>query len=105
MPVLVRIPTPLRALTKGAGEVHAKGANVTELVDDLERQFPGLRERLVENGGEVRRFINFYVNEEDIRFLQGKDTPLKEGDEVSIVPAIAGGSREGWWAWRSCASI
>ena len=92
MPVLVRIPTPLRAITKGAGEVYAKGANVAELVDDLERQFPGLRERLVENGGEVRRFINFYVNEEDIRFLQGKDTALKDGDEVSIVPAIAGGS-------------
>ena len=94
MPVLVRIPTPLRPVTKGAGEVHAKGANVKELVDDLERQFPGLRERLVENGGEVRRFINLYVNEEDIRFLQGKDTPLKDGDEVSIVPAIAGGSAQ-----------
>jgi molybdopterin synthase sulfur carrier subunit len=92
MPVLVRIPTPLRAITKGAGEVHAKGENVAELVDDLERQFPGLRDRLVENGGEIRRFINFYVNEEDIRFLQGKATALKDGDEVSIVPAIAGGS-------------
>ncbi|MEK7880076.1 MAG: MoaD/ThiS family protein [candidate division NC10 bacterium] len=91
MPVLVRIPTPLRAVTKGAGEVHAEGANVAELVEDLERQFPGLRERLVENG-EVRRFINFYVNEEDIRFLQGKETALKDGDEVSIVPALAGGA-------------
>jgi len=90
MPVLVRIPTPLRAITKGAGEVYAKGANVAELVEDLERQFPGLRERLVENG-EVRRFINFYVNEEDIRFLQGRETVLKDGDEVSIVPALAGG--------------
>ena len=91
MPVLVRIPTPLRAVTKGAGEVHAEGTNVAELVEDLERQFPGLRERLVENG-EVRRFINFYVNEEDIRFLQGKETALKDGDEVSIVPALAGGA-------------
>ena len=91
MPVLVRIPTPLRAVTKGAGEVRAEGANVAELVEDLERQFPGLRERLVENG-EVRRFINFYVNEEDIRFLQGKETALKDGDEVSIVPALAGGA-------------
>ena len=102
MPVIVRIPTPLRALTKGAGEVHARGTNVAELVEDLERQFPGLRERLVENGGEVRRFINFYVNEEDIRFLRGKDTPLKDGDEVSIVPAIAGGSV---WPWPRCGSI
>lgn len=92
MPVLVRIPTPLRAITKGAGEVHAKGANVAELLEDLERQFPGLRERLVGDGGEVRRFVNFYVNDEDIRFLQGKDTALKDGDEVSIVPAIAGGA-------------
>lgn len=91
MPVLVRIPTPLRAVTKGAGEVYAKGANVDELIEDLERQFPGLRERLVEDGGEVRRFINIYVNEEDIRFLQGRGTALKDGDQVSIVPAISGG--------------
>ena len=95
MPVLVRIPTPLRAVTKGAGEVQAQGTNVAELVEDLERQFPGLRERLVENG-EVRRFINFYVNAEDIRFLQGKDTALKDGDEVSIVPALAGGGGVEW---------
>ncbi|MBI4610010.1 MAG: MoaD/ThiS family protein [Candidatus Rokubacteria bacterium] len=91
MPVLVRIPTPLRAVTKGAGEVYAKGANVGELIEDLELQFPGLRERLVEDRGELRRFINIYVNQEDIRFLQGTGTALKEGDEVSIVPAIAGG--------------
>ena len=91
MPVLVRIPTPLRAVTKGAGEVYAKGSNVGELIDDLERQFPGLRERLVDEQGELRRFINIYVNQEDIRFLQGTGTALKDGDEVSIVPAIAGG--------------
>ncbi len=91
MPVLVRIPTPLRAVTKGAGEVQAKGETVALLLDDLERQYPGLRERLVEQSGEVRRFINIYVNEEDIRFLQGNKTALKEGDQVSIVPAIAGG--------------
>ena len=91
MPVLVRIPTPLRAVTNGAGEVQAKGDTVADLIEDLERQYPGLRERLVEEGGEVRRFINIYVNEEDIRFLQGKKTSLKEGDHVSIVPAIAGG--------------
>jgi molybdopterin synthase sulfur carrier subunit len=91
MPVLVRIPTPLRRVTNGAGEVHAKAKDVAELIDDLERQFPGLRERLVEESGELRRFINIYVNEEDIRFLAGKGTGLKDGDEVSIVPAIAGG--------------
>jgi len=88
---LVRIPTPLRALTKGSAEVQAKGASVAAVVDDLERQFPGLRERLVDEGGELRRFINIYVNEEDIRFLDGKKTALKESDQVSIVPAIAGG--------------
>ncbi|MBI4635122.1 MAG: MoaD/ThiS family protein [Candidatus Rokubacteria bacterium] len=91
MAVLVRIPTPLRALTKGSAEVHATGATVGDLVEDLESQFPGLRERLIDDGGELRRFINVYVNQEDIRFLQGKKTSLKDGDEVSIVPAIAGG--------------
>ncbi|OLB10492.1 MAG: molybdopterin synthase sulfur carrier subunit [Candidatus Rokubacteria bacterium 13_2_20CM_2_64_8] len=89
---LVRIPTPLRALTKGTAEVQAKGGSVAAVVDDLERQFPGLRERLVDEGGELRRFINIYVNEEDIRFLDGKKTVLKESDQVSIVPAIAGGA-------------
>ncbi len=91
MSVLVRIPTPLRAVTRGAAEVQAAGDTVAEVIDDLERQFPGLRERLVEEGGAVRRFINVYVNQEDIRFLQGAKTTLKAGDEVSIVPAIAGG--------------
>jgi len=91
MAVLVRIPTPLRAVTKGASEVQAAGDTVADVIDDLERQFPGLRERLVEEGGAVRRFINVYVNQEDIRFLQGGKTTLKAGDEVSIVPAIAGG--------------
>lgn len=91
MPVTVRIPTPLRSITKGSAEVQAKGGSVADVMEDLERQFPGLRERLVDEGGELRRFINIYVNEEDIRFLQGKKTALKEGDQVSIVPAIAGG--------------
>jgi MoaD family protein len=71
--------------------VEATGDSVTDLILDLERQFPGLRERLVGEGGEVRRFINIYVNEEDIRFLEGAKTALKDGDQVSIVPAIAGG--------------
>ena len=91
MPVMVRIPTPLRALTKGSAEVQAKGDTVDDVVQDLERQFPGFRERLVDENGELRRFINLYVNEEDVRFLQGRTTGLKEGDTVSIVPAIAGG--------------
>ena len=90
MPV-VRIPTPLRSLTKGSAEVHAKGGTVDDVVHDLERQFPGFRERLMDEQGELRRFINVYVNEEDVRFLEGRTTALKEGDTVSIVPAIAGG--------------
>jgi molybdopterin synthase sulfur carrier subunit len=91
MAVLVRIPTPLRSLTKGQAEVQVAADNVADLIDDLEKQFPGIKERLVDEGGEVRRFINFYVNEEDVRFLQGSKTALKVGDQVSIVPAIAGG--------------
>ena len=91
MPVTVRIPTPLRALAKGNADVKAKGDTVEDLIGDLERQFPGLRERLLDEGGELRRFINIYVNQEDIRFLDNKGTKLKDGDEVAIVPAIAGG--------------
>ena len=91
MPVMVRIPTPLRSITKGSAEVPAKGQTVDDVMQDLERQYPGLRERLVDEKGELRRFINLYVNEEDVRFLQGRTTALKDGDTVSIVPAIAGG--------------
>jgi molybdopterin synthase sulfur carrier subunit len=91
MPVTVRIPTPLRALTKGTADVQAKGDTVDDLIADLERQFPGLRERLVDETGELRRFVNIYVNQEDIRFLDNRATVLKDGDEVAIVPAIAGG--------------
>ena len=91
MPVTVRIPTPLRALTKGTADVQAKGDTVDDLIGDLERQFPGLRERLVDETGELRRFVNIYVNQEDIRFMQNRETVLKDGDEVAIVPAIAGG--------------
>jgi molybdopterin synthase sulfur carrier subunit len=91
MPVQVRIPTPLRSITKGNAEVRAEGGTVAQVVEDLERQFPGLRERLVDEQGELRRFVNIYVNEEDIRFVEGKKTVLKDGDTLSIVPAIAGG--------------
>ncbi|HXE00015.1 MAG TPA: ubiquitin-like small modifier protein 1 [Candidatus Acidoferrum sp.] len=91
MPVTVRIPTPLRAVTKGIAEVQAKGETVDDVIGDLERQYPGLRERIVDETGELRRFVNIYVNQEDIRFMQNRETVLKDGDEVAIVPAIAGG--------------
>ena len=91
--VKVRIPTPLRPLTKGQGEVQATaGQTISDLIDELNRHHPGLKDRLCDEAGQLRRFVNVYVNEEDIRFLNGRDTALKEGDEVSIVPAIAGGS-------------
>jgi molybdopterin synthase sulfur carrier subunit len=89
--IRVRIPTPLRPLTKGQGEVEAKAANISEMIETLNSAHPGLKDRLCDDTGELRRFVNIYVNEEDIRFLKGKDTSLKDGDEVSIVPAIAGG--------------
>lgn len=92
MSVKVRIPTPLRGLTKGHGEVEAQAGTVKELIQTLDSQYAGLKDRLCEENGNIRRFINIYVNEEDIRFLQGLNTSLKDGDEVSIVPAIAGGN-------------
>jgi molybdopterin synthase sulfur carrier subunit len=91
MALTVRIPTPLRSLTKGSAEVQAAGETVADVLHDLERQFPGIGERLLDETGELRRFVNVYVNDEDIRFLDGKKTSLKPGDHVSIVPAIAGG--------------
>lgn len=89
--IRVRIPTPLRPLTKGQGEVETKAGSVVEMIEALNSTHPGIKDRLCDETGELRRFVNIYVNEEDIRFLTGKDTPLKDGDEVSIVPAIAGG--------------
>ena len=91
MSVTVRIPTPLRKLTAGADEVAVDGGNVGELIDNLEAAHAGLKERLCDESGEIRRFVNVYVNDEDVRFLDGRATALKDGDEVSIVPAIAGG--------------
>ncbi|MEE8242982.1 MAG: MoaD/ThiS family protein [candidate division NC10 bacterium] len=90
MSVLVRIPTPLRSLTKGQAEVQEEGSSVQELIENLEDKYKGLKERICD-GQDIRRFINIYVNDEDIRFLQGTETPLKPGDQISIVPAIAGG--------------
>ncbi len=92
MPVSVLIPTPLRNLTQDQDTVQADAANVTELVNVLESAYPGMGGRLRGEDGALRRFINIYVNDEDIRFLQGAETPLKDGDQVSIVPAIAGGN-------------
>ena len=89
----VRIPTPLRKLTQGKEEVAAQGATVGALIADLEKNYPGLRERLCDDKGQLRRFVNIFANDEDIRFLQNLDTPIKDSDEVSIVPAIAGGER------------
>ncbi|MBI3356014.1 MAG: MoaD/ThiS family protein [Nitrospirae bacterium] len=89
--IKVRIPTPLRPLTKGQGEVEAKAGSVLEMIEALNSAHPGIKDRLCDEAGELRRFVNIYVNEEDIRFLKGKETSLKDGDEVSIVPAIAGG--------------
>jgi molybdopterin synthase sulfur carrier subunit len=91
MSVKVRIPTPLQKLTANQGEVAAKGSSIKDILADLEVQFPGIKERLYDDKGGLRRFINFYVNNEDIRFLKGETTAVKEGDEISIVPAIAGG--------------
>jgi molybdopterin synthase sulfur carrier subunit len=91
MPKKVRIPTPLRKLTNNEELVEVNAATIGSAIQELQARFPGISERLVDEKGEVRRFVNVYVNEEDIRFLQNQNTPLKEGDEISIIPAIAGG--------------
>jgi molybdopterin synthase sulfur carrier subunit len=91
MAVTVRIPTPLRTLTGGADEVSADGGTVAQVIDDLESNHPGMKDRLCDEKG-VRRFVNIYANDEDIRFLDNLETALKEGDTLSIVPAIAGGA-------------
>jgi molybdopterin synthase sulfur carrier subunit len=90
MAIKVRIPTPLQKLSNGKAEVECSAKNVAELLDALEKDYPGMKDRLSE-GGKIRRFINIYVNEEDIRFMNKEETTLKDGDNISIVPAIAGG--------------
>ena len=87
----VRIPTPLRKLTNNEEVVEVNASTIGDAIVELQSRFPGIKERLVDDNGEVRRFVNVYVNEEDIRFLQNQQTPLKDGDEISIIPAIAGG--------------
>ena len=91
MGITVRVPTPLRRLTDGQGEVEVEARTVKEAIEKLEEMYPGFKERILDEKGNLRRFVNLYVNDEDIRFLKGVDTDLKEGDVLSIVPAIAGG--------------
>jgi len=92
MAVTVRIPGPLRRLTEGQSEVSVEGQTVSLALADLEAKFPGFRDRLYDGAGELRPFINVYLNESDIRFGQGLETPVGENDDLSIVPAVAGGS-------------
>lgn len=91
MSVTVRIPTPLRNLTNNQETVSAAGANVKAVLEQVQTQFPGLKERLCNGDGSLRRFVNVFLNGEDIRFANGPETPVKDGDELSIIPAIAGG--------------
>ncbi|MFN8524408.1 MAG: ubiquitin-like small modifier protein 1 [Chloroflexota bacterium] len=91
MSVKVRIPAPLRPITNGESEITVEGSNLAQALDSLEQQYPPIRQRLRDDQGALRRFVNLFVNGEDIRFLSGLDTALKAGDEVSIIPAVAGG--------------
>jgi molybdopterin synthase sulfur carrier subunit len=92
MAVSVRIPTPLRKLTQGKEELQLEATTVRELLDQLEKAHPGIREHLCDEEGRFRRFVNVYLNGEDIRYLRQEQTPLKAGDEVAVIPAIAGGA-------------
>lgn len=91
MSVKVRIPTPLRKITKDNDEVVAEGTTVSEIIEDLEKNYPGLKERICEDDGSLRRFVNLYLNDEDIRFKDNLSTAVADNDELSIIPAIAGG--------------
>jgi sulfur-carrier protein len=91
MSVKVLIPTPLQKLTNDQPTIDCDGTSIAELLESLEKSCPGIKARICDDQGQLRRFVNFYVNSEDIRFLEGVNTPLKDGDEVSIIPAIAGG--------------
>ena len=92
MAVTVRIPTPLRRLTQNQPEVEAEGDTIESLIENLETNYPGIKERICDESGNIRRFVNIYLNDEDIRFLDGNATAVKDGDEISVIPAIAGGS-------------
>lgn len=94
MAVEVRVPTILRTHTGGEKKVSAEGATLGQAIDDLDRRHPGIKQKLVDEDGSLHRFVNLYVDDEDVRYLGGIDTPLEDGDVVSILPAVAGGSRE-----------
>ena len=91
MAVTVRIPTPLRRLTENLAEVETEGTDIETIIENLETSYPGMKERLCDEDGNIRRFVNVYLNDEDIRFLDGKATTVEDGAEISIIPAIAGG--------------
>ena len=91
MNAMVRVPTPLRKLTNGQDTVQVEGETLGAGLDSLEAQFPGIKERIIDASGELHRFVNIYVNGEDVRFLDGMNTEVGEGDEISFVPAVAGG--------------
>lgn len=91
MAVTVRIPTPLRRLTQNLAEVETEGTDIETIIDNLDSDYPGMKERLCDDDGKIRRFVNIYLNDEDIRFLDGKATAVTDGAEISIIPAIAGG--------------
>lgn len=91
MPTQIRIPTPLRKLTNNEEIVEVSAPTIGGAIAELQSRYPGIRERLLDENGAIRRFVNVYLNEEDIRFLQNQETPIKDGDEISIIPAIAGG--------------
>lgn len=92
MAIKVRIPTPLRKYTANQTEVLASGGTIKAIIDDLDRNHPGLKDRICDENGKLRKFVNIFLNDEDVRFMESIDTPVKDGDEVGIVPAIAGGS-------------
>ena len=92
MAIKVRVPTPLMKLTDNKSEVTAEGETIADIINDLENQFNGIKDRICEESGAPRRFINIYLNDADIRFLDGEKTIVKDGDEISIIPAIAGGT-------------
>ena len=91
MAVTVRIPTPLRRLTQNLAEVETDGADIETIIENLDANYPGMKERICDDEGNIRRFVNIYLNDEDIRFLDGKATSVEDGAEISIIPAIAGG--------------
>jgi molybdopterin converting factor small subunit len=93
MSVTVKIPTQLRSLTEGSAEVEASGARIADLISDLEARHPGMQQRLLDDSGQLRRFVNVYLNDEDVRFLKGLETEVPDQASVSIIPAVAGGCK------------